>query len=190
MHRFDGLGPIDREPPLRFLSDHLEVAGTYVAVEVHCFGIEPVQRASSHNATQAYLDWNVNVDTYVGLHAIGGNRRHVSHYLRIESEPIGLVRHCRIGVAVADYDSTAPEGGQDHIRQQLRARSRKEEGHGKWYRSGRLGIQEQLADTLSQRGAAGLTGFYHVEPLLSKRGGKQTRLRRLPAAIRSLECHE
>ncbi len=73
MHGLDGLGPIYHDPAIQFLLDDPEIAGTHVAVEVNSFGVEPVQCAASRNAAQAYLDGNVNVDTHVGLYAIGGN---------------------------------------------------------------------------------------------------------------------
>ena len=82
---------------------------------------------------------------------------------RIEPASTALVGIAGIGKAVADHPSTALQCWQDHLTNMLRTRGEHQQQFGfdgGWFV---VGVEQQVANLLGQRRAAGLAGGYDFE---------------------------
>ena len=130
-------------------------------------------------------DTDLEQDRDVGHQPL--DRGEVQRQHPLEPEPAGdpLVGDRRIDVPVADHRCSPLERGADQLLDVLRTRGRVESG----LRPRRhvAAVQQELADLLPERGAAGLAGEDDLRPLGLEPLAEEPRLRGLSGAVESFE---
>ena len=183
---------VEHEDPSGVGASELQEPVPHAVVKGLGFRLEAVRSgvaASLPRALETDRDGTVENDRELGEEPLAGGRLRRAHVRERQPAAVGLIGERRFREAIAEHDLAARERGANEGRDVLRPiREDQEELRPRGDRF--LAVEQELANALSRRGAAGLARGADRVPELAERAPETLDLRGLAAALDPFDREE